>query len=159
MVAGVIYTFVFPGSPSSNTTVAIQPPATLPEKSQCASDGAAYVQKYEISTDEESTPSDKYIWYSPTYSFNTKLNTCLAYVGYADQVFSSGDLTADYDASLIIYNYVFDVYSNKTVLYSAISRQVLNGSTTDTVLSNSFDPSPSLSQADFSTQMQELMPN
>lgn len=122
-------------------------------KSKCAADGASYVKTY-----EQQYGSPKTVWYDPQFHYSTSLNTCLVYVGYIVTMWENPDLTTgNYNASLIGYNFIFDIYSNKPLLQSVFDRQDNNGVNTDTPSTPMYPEIPNLSGSDFNQQGHALL--
>ena len=111
---------------------------------KCAADGEEFVRKYE----ETGGSGSATIWRDPQYHFNSKLNTCLTYIGFVIQIDNPTSLQ---------YNQVIDIYSNKTLIVSNTIRKCGEkpGSCTEEV-DYKLEPS-SLSAQVFLTRMNEMM--
>ncbi len=111
---------------TQNTTTSQLPVATptpedkqqiLANQIQCSKDGSAYNLNFWHSTDNSNTVGNKYVWDTPEYHYNSKLNTCLLYERYIQYDKFSNSLSYQYDQ-------IIDVYSNKTILTGFFTRDV-----------------------------------
>jgi hypothetical protein len=142
-----------PNNPVANSA------SILGEKSKCATDGAAYVRSYEINNNKSNSYGSP-LWYDPEYHYSAKLDTCLAYVGYGQEYSQYTDIwTQNMKTYLFIENYVFDVYSNKVILYSVINRESENGQNNDSLVDYSalYPDLQNLYQPEFFSQKAQLM--
>jgi hypothetical protein len=124
-------------------------------KSACATDGANYFKNYQL---ENGSPS--VVWQTPEYHYDTKLNTCLVYIGWDDVIYQSPfDINSpNFTEDLIVYNFVFDVYSNQAMLQNVVSRKSTNGQNTDTLSSSpNYTNIANVDWTTFNQQMQALM--
>jgi hypothetical protein len=124
-------------------------------KSACATGGANYFKNYQ---QEFGSPS--VVWQTPEYHYDTKLNTCLVYIGWDYVTYQSPlDINSpNFTVDLIVYNFVFDVYSNQAMLQNVVSRTSTNGQNTDTLSSSpNYTNIANVDWATFNQQMQVLM--
>jgi hypothetical protein len=130
-------------------------------KSKCSTDGRAFVQNFELQNNAYNASGQKPVWFDPQFHFDSKLNSCLAYISY-NQGTKKIDLNAmmspNYTDELINWNVVFDIYSNQAVLQSVSDRTATNGKITDTPTAYPpYQNIPNLSGTAFSAQLQVLM--
>jgi hypothetical protein len=100
--------------------------ANVALKSKCADDGKAFIQSFEQSMSGGS--GAKPLWFDPQFHFNSRLNTCLAYIQFNTvisdslQYDASGLTSGNWNETVENNNIVFDVYSNQAILQSDIDR-------------------------------------
>jgi len=129
-------------------------------KSKCATDGSAFVRNYEVENNTVNSSGYRPVWQTPEYHYNTRLNTCIVYVGYFQVTYQSPlDLSSPNSTEdLMGYNFAIDIYSNQAVLQNVFDRVDTNGENTDTL-----SPYPNYSDienmnwATFNQKMQVLM--
>jgi hypothetical protein len=143
VIIGIIVIFAIAGSSnqSNNNQVqnnqtsaqpAVDPTQLANLKSKCASDGEAYYKKYQLMMG-----NSKMTWFDPSYHYNLKMNTCLVYIGWVTETGDNGlmnydnTLNTNYAVYATVYNFVFDVYQNQTLLQSISDRTTTNGGNTD----------------------------
>jgi hypothetical protein len=104
---------------NTNTTIQTteEKQQILANQVQCSKDGSAYNLNFWHSTDNSNTVGNKYVWDTPEYHYNSKLNTCLLYERYIQYDKFSNSLSYQYDQ-------IIDVYSNKTILTGFFTRDV-----------------------------------
>jgi len=91
---------------------AIQPQtASIENQKQCATDGENFFNQWLKTNVPHNDKTNSYSYVNPEYHFSTKLNTCLAYVGY---IGVNSYLNSDSSH----FNIIFNVYSNSPVLES-----------------------------------------
>ena len=124
-------------------------------KSACATGGANYLKIYQ---QENGSPS--LVWQTPEYHYDTRLHTCLVYIGYVDVLYQSPISTppANWTEGVLVYNFIFDIYSNQVVLQNVVNRTSTNGQNADTLSSSPiYTNIANLDWATFNQQVQVLM--
>jgi hypothetical protein len=116
--------------------------------SRCATDGKVFFDAWLKDLNKNASPLNghEYSYDGPEYHYSIVLNTCLVYAGTID---ISGHSSA-HDYTL------FDIYSNKPVLYSLTSRTCEVEGCNETVLTSSYDI-PSLGTSAFFAQKAQMM--
>lgn len=138
--------------------------ADIASKSKCAADGKVFIQNYEQSNNYTSALGYRTVWGDTQYHFDTKLNTCLAYIWYVQEVNEThtGSIgSSDYTITIhsLVYNFVFDIYSNQAVLQSVNNRTTpWKGANVDTLVSSpNYQNVPNLEESVFFSQLKVLM--
>ena len=131
---------------------------TLSQK--CSRDGQAWFQNWQQKKD----PDRIFTSWTSEYHYDTKLNTCLVYVRdiqNVNQNFTGSITSPGYPITInsLVYNFVFDIYSNQAVLQSVNNRTTAwNGQDIDTL--GEYPSYPNISNLDettFNKQLQVLM--
>jgi len=140
------------------------PKVDLNLKSKCATDGKNFIQNYEQSNNTANAGGHRPVWGNPEYHYNTKLNTCLAFITYSQEIseYTTGSMTST-DFSMTIYStlyaFIFDVYSNQVMLQGVMDRTTpWKGDNIDTLSKYSLYPNiPNLNVSDFNKQSAILL--
>ncbi|MGD0576868.1 MAG: hypothetical protein ABSA74_02225 [Candidatus Staskawiczbacteria bacterium] len=153
--------------PQNNQTVgtttqpSIDPTQLVALKSQCATDGAKYIDNFEKNFSAHA------LWGTPSYHFNQKLNTCLATVNWLQTISetNNGEWTSPDNFTIneddIFYGYVFDVYSNQVLLQReaeivTVTKSKVSTTLSDTLVNPPLYPVPNLDANSFKQQYQTL---
>lgn len=129
----------------------ISPNADINLASRCATDGKPFFDNWLATQAKTAKPSDGAIYDGPEYHYSSKYNTCFVYMTWTVNAFSA----APNGFASYHYDYIYEVYSNKVVLYSGTYRECTQGCT-EKILDSFFDV-PSLSSQDFYNQKTLLM--
>lgn len=146
-------------NPSNNSAQSQSPQiqtATIEQKSKCAEDGKAFIDNYET-TNNYAVGGLRPVWGDPQYHYNSRLNTCLAYIWYVRGKGSPSNIGDPMYTT--VYDFVFDVYSNQPILQTVNDRVVpFGGERVDTVSKYPlYNNVPNLDGATFSKQFKVLM--
>ncbi len=140
----------------------IDPVNLVTLKSKCASDGKKYVNNYRLG--QNSLAGNKPWWNVEEYHFNTKLNSCLAHIGYVRVVYDRlegniGDPDFISETYLTVYNFVFDIYSNQVVLQGVFDRyHAFEQENVDTLSNNpTYYQIPNLDVSEYYKQLKIIM--
>jgi hypothetical protein len=133
-------------------------------KNKCAKDGSAYMDNY-VRTNNLANPGGyRPIWGNPEYHYDTKINTCLVFISYSQEVseYSTGSIaTNDFSNTIYtgVYAFVFDVYSNQAMLQGVVDRTTQwKGDNIDTLSKYPPYPNiPNLNGSDFNKELAILM--
>ena len=140
--------------------------ASIALKSKCADDGKNFIQNFEQSMSGGS--GAKPLWFDPQFHFNSRLNTCLAYIQFNTvivdslQYDSSGLTSGNWNETIDNNNIVFDVYSNQAILQSDIDRAYthVNSQKSESDTLSQYPYSQTISNSngnDFLSQLNTLM--
>ena len=179
LIGGVLVAiYLFNNNSSSSTTnqntdttqpSVVQTPPTsnsvekVALKQKCAEDGKQFAQNYQQAGTAGTQAQT--IWFDPQYHFDTKLNTCLTYVSYNyvdSQPTIDETLSGNSTETITNYNTVYDIYSNKALLQSDITKTytTVNNNQTESDTVDSITLSQDVPNSDantFSNQLKVLM--
>lgn len=143
----------------------ISPSEQLSLEQKCSEDGKDFVSAYET---ENGSGTVQTIWFDPEYHFDTRLNTCLADIAFNEVFYQApfSELTTNGATEQVIQNNneVYDIYANRAVLQSDVTRTYVYNNTsdkqdeTDTLAQYPMSQdTQNLTNADFSTQLKYFM--
>ena len=135
--------------------------ANINLKSRCAEDGRNFAENYEQTNSSQNAIGAKPLWFDPKYHFNARLNTCLVYIAYTQNIkkITAQDLfSSDFTNEVMFANVVFDIYSNQAILQSLNHRVGAQGKITDTPYKDGiYRQIPNLDENTFRNQLNVLM--
>jgi hypothetical protein len=119
----------------------------LADQEKCATDGAAYYRSFYSTTN---LPG--YTWDTPEYHYDSKLNTCLAYIRFIFQ-YGTPYVTLPISEQ---YNQVVDIYSNQTILYGWFKRDCSTTPCVEKLYDTSESSVPNYTSTQFFVQKEVL---
>ena len=136
-------------------------PVSIETKSKCADDGRAFAQNYQSKNNAVNAGGYRPVWFDPQYHYDSRLNTCIVYVGYAQEDSETDNFNSNpphFTAYLTVVGLVFDIYSNEVLLQTILNRVSVDGQNTDTPSDFPFyNDVQNLNGNAFKTQLQTLM--
>ena len=115
---------------------------------KCGEEGRNFFHNYQ-SQNTVATSTHQYLWLDPEFHFNGRLNTCLVYVGYADEITTGNAVFHDYR--------IIDSYSNKTLVFSWTSKVCASPSQCNEQVLDSYFEVPSVTTTQFFNRKSVLM--